>query len=92
MKSLFLAFQAGTGAGEPGALAPPAAALEPEEDVLSVAASAAEIAECELDGVPQDVASSASAACSHSSTHSSTGAFEDNSMGASFVWPWPVCS
>ena len=33
MKSLFLAFQAGTGAGEPGALAPPAAALESEEDV-----------------------------------------------------------
>ena len=33
-KFLFLACQAGTGAGEPGALAPPAAALEPEEDVL----------------------------------------------------------
>ncbi|CAL8311273.1 unnamed protein product [Gadus morhua 'NCC'] len=82
MKSLFLAFQAGTGAGEPGALAPPAAALESEEDVLSVAASAAEFAEYEPDGVLQDVASRASAVCSRPSTRSSTGASEDNSMGA----------
>ncbi|CAL8268003.1 unnamed protein product [Boreogadus saida] len=82
MKCLFLAFQAGTGAGGPGALAPPAATLEPEEDVLSLAASAAEFAEYEPDGVLQDVASRASAACSRPSTHSSTSASEDNSMGA----------
>ncbi|CAL8385973.1 unnamed protein product [Gadus morhua 'NCC'] len=79
MKSLFLAFQAGTGAGEPGALAPPAAALEPEEDVLSLAASAAEY---EPDRFLQDLASRASAACSRPSTRSSTCASEDNSMGA----------
>ena len=82
MKCLFLAFQAGTGAGGPGALAPPAATLEPEEDVLSLAASAAEFAEYEPDGVLQDAASRASAACSRPSTHSSTNASEDNSMGA----------
>ena len=82
MKCLFLAFQAGTGAGEPGALAPPAATLEPEEDVLSLAASAAEFAEYEPDGVLQDAASRASAACSRPSTRSSTSASEDNSMGA----------
>ncbi|CAL8387734.1 unnamed protein product [Boreogadus saida] len=82
MKCLFLAFQAGTGAGGPGALAPPAATLEPEEDVLSLAASAAEFAEYEPDGVLQDAASRASAACSRPSTHSSISASEDNSMGA----------
>ena len=56
MRSLFPAFQAGAGAGEPGALAPPASALGLEEDVLSVAVSA-EFAEYLLDGVPQVVAS-----------------------------------
>ncbi|CAL8292261.1 unnamed protein product [Arctogadus glacialis] len=74
MKCLFLAFQAGTGAGEPGALAPPAATLEQEEGVLSLAASAAEFAEYEPDGVLQDAASRASAVCSRPSTCSSTGA------------------
>lgn len=82
MKSLFLAFQSGTGAGELGAPAPPAAILEPEEDVLSMAASATEFAEYEADVVPQDVASRASAVGSCSSTHSSTVGSEDNSMGA----------
>ena len=57
MKSLFRAFQPGTGVGEPGA--PMAAALKPEEDVLSVAVSAAEFAEYGPDGVPQEVASGA---------------------------------
>ncbi|CAL8374356.1 unnamed protein product [Gadus morhua 'NCC'] len=82
MKCLFLAFQAGTGAGGPGALAPLAATLEPEEDVLSLAASAVEFAEYEPDGVLQDAASRASAACSRPSTRSSTSASEGNSMGA----------
>ena len=82
MKSLFLAFQSGTGAEVPGAPAPPAAILEPEDDVLSTAASATEFAEYESDVVPQDVASRASAAGSCSSTHSSTGCSEDGSMGA----------
>ena len=86
MRSLFLAFQAGTGTGEPGALAPPAAALEPEEDVLSLAASAPEFAEYGPVGVPQEVASVTG---SRPSTSSSTGASEDNSMGAI---TWPVCS
>ena len=78
MTSLFLAFQAMTGAGEPGALAPPAAAVEPEEDVLTVAALATEFAEYEPDWVPQDVASRASAVGSRPPTRSSTGASEDN--------------
>ncbi|CAL8370662.1 unnamed protein product [Boreogadus saida] len=79
MKFLFLTCQAGTGAGELGALAPPAAALEPEEDVLSMATSAAEFAEYDPDEVPPDVDSHA---CSFPSTRNSTGASEDNSMGA----------
>ncbi|CAL8319213.1 unnamed protein product [Arctogadus glacialis] len=71
--------KAGTGAGETGALAPPAAALEPEEDVLSMATSAAEFAEYDPDEVPPDVDSHA---CSLPSTSNSIGASEDNSMGA----------
>ncbi|XP_047454133.1 uncharacterized protein LOC125016013 [Mugil cephalus] len=82
MKSLFLTFQSGTGAGEPAASVPPAAILEPEKDVLSMAASATQFAEYEPEVVAQDVTSRASAAGSCSSTHSSAGGSDDGSMGA----------
>lgn len=82
MKSLFLAIQSGTGAVDVGAPAPPAAMFEPEEDVLSVAASATEFADYGADVVPQDAASHTSGASSHSSARSFGAGSENNSMGA----------
>ena len=57
MKSLFLAIQSETGVVDVGAPAPPATMFKPEEDVLSVAASATEFADYGVDVVPQDSAS-----------------------------------
>ena len=81
-KSLSLAIQSGTGAGDAGAPAPPAAMFNPEEDVLSVAASATEFADYGADMIPQDVAFHASGASSRSSTHSCGARSNDCSMGA----------
>ncbi|XP_073732290.1 uncharacterized protein [Misgurnus anguillicaudatus] len=82
MKSLFLAFQSGTGAEPPDDFVPSAASLESEDDVLSMAASAGQFNEYEPEVLPQMGASQPSGACSRSSTHSSTGGVEDCSMGA----------
>lgn len=73
MKSLFLAFQSGTGAEPPDDFVPSAASLESEDDVLSMAASAGQFNEYEPEVLPQMGASQPSAAGSRSSTHSSTG-------------------
>lgn len=80
MKSLLLAFQSETGAGVPDAPAPLVDVLEPEEDVLSMAASATEFTEYEPDVAPEAIVSCPSAASSCTSVHSSAGAVEDNSM------------
>ena len=56
MKFLFLAIQSGTGAVNVGAPASPATMFEPEEDVLSMAASATEFADYGTDVVLQDAA------------------------------------
>ena len=92
VKSVFLAIQSGTSAGDVGAPAPPVAMLDPEEDVLSVAASATEFTDYGADVVPQHVAwREASGASSHLSFSGlglgvrvvSCGAgSEDSSMGA----------
>lgn len=82
MKSLFLAFQSGTGAEPPDDFVPSAASLESEDDVLSMASSAGQFNEYEPEVLPQMGASQPSAAGSRSSTHSSTGGVEDCSMGA----------
>ena len=80
VKSLFLAIQSGTGAGDVGAPAPPAAMFDTEEDVLSMAASATEFADYGAGVAPQDVASHTSWASSHSTTHSCGTGSEDSSM------------
>ncbi|XP_062279213.1 uncharacterized protein LOC133984014 [Scomber scombrus] len=82
VKSLFLALQSGTGARDVGAPAPPAAMFDPEDDALSVAASATEFADYGADVVPQDVASHASGVSSCSSARSCGAGSEDSSMGA----------
>ena len=50
--SLFLALHSGTGAGDVGAPAPPAAMFNPVDDALFVAASATEFADYGADMVP----------------------------------------
>ena len=82
VKSLFLAIHSGTGAGDVGALAPPAAVFVPEEDVLSVAVSATEFADYGADVVCQDVVSHTSGASSCSSTRGCGAGSKDSSMGA----------
>ena len=49
VRPLFLAIQSETGAGDVGAPASPGAMFDPEEDVLSMAASATEFADYEAD-------------------------------------------
>ena len=82
MKSLFLAIQSGTGAVDVGAPASPATMLEPEEDVLSLAASATEFTDYGADVAPQDAASHTSGASSRSSARSCSARSEADSMGA----------
>ena len=83
MKSLVLAIRSGTGAGDTGAPAPPTVVFEPEDDALSLAASATEFADYGADTVPQDTASGhGSGVSSRSSAHSGGTGSEDNSMGA----------
>ncbi|KAK0149825.1 hypothetical protein N1851_009418 [Merluccius polli] len=82
MKSLVLAIRSGTGAGDTGAPAPPTVVFEPEDDALSLVASATEFADYGADTVPQDTASGhGSGVSSRSSAHSGGTGSEDNSMG-----------
>ncbi|XP_062372037.1 uncharacterized protein LOC134059609 [Sardina pilchardus] len=85
MKSLLLAFQSGTGAGQSGSVATPTASLDSEEDVLSMAASAAQFHDYAPDVLQLDGSSHPSAVGSRSSAHGSggtAGSIEDCSMGA----------
>ncbi|CAL8248055.1 unnamed protein product [Merluccius merluccius] len=81
MKSLVLAIRSGTGAGDTGAPAPHTVVFEPEDDALSLVASATEFADYGADTAPQDTASGhGSGVSSRSSAHSGGTGSEDNSM------------
>ncbi len=77
MKSLLLALQPATGVGKPGVPEPPLELLCPQDDALSVAASANQFNE-----FGDDRASQASKTASHLSAQSSMQGVVDNSMGA----------